>query len=177
MASAAGRANAGPISHVVYIIQRDRSFNNLFLGFPGASTQNYGYDTLGTKIPLHAQSIATNWDIDHSSTAFFSHWLTFQEPGPSAPGIFSARWAGPAKDFNGAMARIERLLQEPYLSADPNHEGILLHSVYHRPNGWDFIPPGAKIPCGESSMWGDYHLLEALLLVARMADGRYCTFF
>jgi XTP/dITP diphosphohydrolase len=29
-----------------------------------------------------------------------------------APGIFSARWAGPNKDFNAAMARIERLLQE-----------------------------------------------------------------
>jgi len=29
-----------------------------------------------------------------------------------APGIFSARWAGETKDFNGAMARIERLLQE-----------------------------------------------------------------
>ena len=29
-----------------------------------------------------------------------------------APGIFSARWAGPMKDFNTAMARIERLLQE-----------------------------------------------------------------
>jgi len=29
-----------------------------------------------------------------------------------APGIYSARWAGPQKDFNEAMARIERLLQE-----------------------------------------------------------------
>jgi XTP/dITP diphosphohydrolase len=29
-----------------------------------------------------------------------------------APGIFSARWAGPSKDFNAAMTRIERLLQE-----------------------------------------------------------------
>jgi XTP/dITP diphosphohydrolase len=29
-----------------------------------------------------------------------------------APGIFSARWAGPGKDFSVAMARIERLLQE-----------------------------------------------------------------
>jgi XTP/dITP diphosphohydrolase len=28
------------------------------------------------------------------------------------PGIHSARWAGPTKDFNGAMTRIERLLQE-----------------------------------------------------------------
>src|ERR1700685_1492794 len=29
-----------------------------------------------------------------------------------APGIYSARWAGPNKDFNEAMARIERLLAE-----------------------------------------------------------------
>ncbi|MFT0877162.1 RdgB/HAM1 family non-canonical purine NTP pyrophosphatase [Rhodopseudomonas sp. G2_2311] len=29
-----------------------------------------------------------------------------------APGIYSARWAGDSKDFGGAMARIERLLQE-----------------------------------------------------------------
>src|SRR6201996_5384829 len=29
-----------------------------------------------------------------------------------APGIYSARWAGPSKDFNAAMTRIERLLGE-----------------------------------------------------------------
>ena len=29
-----------------------------------------------------------------------------------APGIYSARWAGPNKDINEAMARIERLLRE-----------------------------------------------------------------
>ena len=29
-----------------------------------------------------------------------------------APGIYSARWAGPSKDFNSAMTRIERLLAE-----------------------------------------------------------------
>lgn len=29
-----------------------------------------------------------------------------------APGIYSARWAGPSKDFVAAMAQIERLLQE-----------------------------------------------------------------
>ncbi|MBB1089987.1 RdgB/HAM1 family non-canonical purine NTP pyrophosphatase [Rhodopseudomonas pseudopalustris] len=29
-----------------------------------------------------------------------------------APGIFSARWAGEGKDFNAAMAQIERLLRE-----------------------------------------------------------------
>jgi len=29
-----------------------------------------------------------------------------------APGIYSARWAGPSKDFTAAMTQIERLLQE-----------------------------------------------------------------
>jgi hypothetical protein len=79
--------------------------------------------------------------------------------------------------MQAGLTVVHRLLQEPYLSTDPSHEGILLHSVYHRPNGWDYIPPGAKIPCGESSMWGDYHLLEALLLVAKLADSSYYTFF
>jgi unsaturated chondroitin disaccharide hydrolase len=70
-----------------------------------------------------------------------------------------------------------RLLQEPYLSLSTNHEGLLLHSIYHRPNGWDYVPSGAKIPCGESSMWGDYHLLELCLLISRIANSGYYTFF
>jgi hypothetical protein len=69
------------------------------------------------------------------------------------------------------------LLQEPYLAADPQHEGLLLHSIYHRPNGWDYIPPDAKIPHGEACMWGDYHLLELCLLINRLANSRYYTFF
>jgi XTP/dITP diphosphohydrolase len=39
-----------------------------------------------------------------------------------APGIFSARWAGPAKDFTAAMTRIERLLQERGATA-PDRRG------------------------------------------------------
>jgi unsaturated chondroitin disaccharide hydrolase len=70
-----------------------------------------------------------------------------------------------------------RLLQEPYLSVQPDHEGLLLQSIYHHPNGWDYIPAGAKVPSGEASMWGDYHLLELCLLITRMANGGYYTFF
>ena len=51
------------------------------------------------------------------------------------------------------------------------HQGLLLHSVYHRPNGWDAIPAGAKVPAGESSMWGDYHAREVALYVMRVAEG------
>jgi hypothetical protein len=73
---------------------------------------------------------------------------------------------------------LKTLLAEPYLSADPQHEGLILHSVYHRPNGWDYIPPGRKVPSGEASMWGDYHAREAALYVQRLAEGSpYHTFF
>src|SRR5262249_50916557 len=69
------------------------------------------------------------------------------------------------------------LLSEPYLSTNEKHQGLLLHSVYHRPNGWDHIAHGQKIPNGESSMWGDYHLRELALLILREAKGEtYPTF-
>jgi hypothetical protein len=65
----------------------------------------------------------------------------------------------------------------PYL-AGAGHEGLILHSVYHRPNGWDFQPEGSPIPRGESSQWGDYHAREAALYVRRLATSApYLTFF
>jgi hypothetical protein len=82
-----------------------------------------------------------------------------------------------ARYLQAGLAVADTLLQEPYLSTSPTHEGILLHSIYHQPNGWDYTPPGAKVPCGESSMWGDYHMLELGLLLDRMAKGKYYTFF
>lgn len=70
------------------------------------------------------------------------------------------------------------LFEEPYLSTDPRHQGLLLHSVYHRPNGWDYVAPGQKVPNGESSMWGDYHARELALLLLREARcEKYLTFF
>lgn len=70
------------------------------------------------------------------------------------------------------------LLDEPYLALNPNHQGLLLHSVYHRPNGWDCVALGQKVPNGESSMWGDYHLRELALLILREAHGEpYLVFF
>ena len=66
----------------------------------------------------------------------------------------------------------------PYLGTDASHEGLILHSVYHRPNGWDAIPPGRKVPCGEATRWGDYHARELALMIAREAEGKpYLRFF
>ena len=80
--------------------------------------------------------------------------------------------AKPARRYRQAgLTVLDTLLGEPYLSTSALHQGLILHSVYHRPNGWDYIPRGRKVPCGESSMWGDYHAREAALLVQREAMG------
>lgn len=80
--------------------------------------------------------------------------------------------------WQAGLTVLKTLFDTPYLSEDANHQGLILHSVYHRPNGWDYIPQGQKVPCGESSMWGDYHAREVALYVQRIArDETYYTFF
>ena len=77
-----------------------------------------------------------------------------------------------------ALVVAAALFDRPYLSEDPSHQGLILHSLYHRPQGWDYVPPGRKAPCGESSQWGDYHARELALLLLRQLRGEpYLTFF
>lgn len=80
--------------------------------------------------------------------------------------------------WQAGLTVLNTIFNEPYLSTDQNHEGLLLHSIYHRPNGWDHIPAGSKIPNGESSMWGDYHIREAALYLQRIINNEpYYSFF
>lgn len=80
--------------------------------------------------------------------------------------------------FKAGLGITASLFQDPYLSTSAQHQGILLHSVYHRPGGWDHIPEGCSVPCGESSMWGDYHARELALHIDRMIRQEpYYTFF
>ncbi len=80
--------------------------------------------------------------------------------------------------WQAGLTVLDTLFDEPYLSTNPNHQGLILHSIYHRPNGWDHIPEGSRIPNGESSMWGDYHAREAALYLQRIINNEtYYTFF
>lgn len=73
---------------------------------------------------------------------------------------------------------IKSLLSDKYLSLDPEHQGLILHSVYHFPNDWDYKPEGSKIPFGESSMWGDYHAREFAIYLEKILNNEpYYTFF
>ncbi len=82
------------------------------------------------------------------------------------------------KYWQAGLTVVNTLLSEPYLSTQPGHQGLILHSVYHHPNGWDYVPSGRGVPCGESSMWGDYHAREVALYLQRIARGEpYLTFW
>ncbi len=65
-------AGIDKIQHVVIIIQENRSFDNLFQGYPGADTRSYGYNGQGTKIALQPVGLATDWDILHNANGFFA---------------------------------------------------------------------------------------------------------
>lgn len=83
-----------------------------------------------------------------------------------------------AKYWQAGLTVMNSLLDYPYLSTDPKHQGLILHTVYHQPNGWDNVPDGQKIACGESTMWGDYHAREAALYLQRIINGEnYYRFF
>jgi hypothetical protein len=82
------------------------------------------------------------------------------------------------KYTQAGLTTARTLLSDPYLATSNRHQGLLLHSIYHWPNHWDNVPAGRKVACDESSMWGDYHLLELANLIKRMAKKQtYPTFF
>jgi hypothetical protein len=74
--------------------------------------------------------------------------------------------------WQAGLAVCNTLFDEPYLSTGDQHQGLILHSVYHRPNGWDAVPEGGRVPAGESSMWGDYHAREVGLYLLRLLQNK-----
>lgn len=59
------------IKHVVIIIQENRTFNNLFMGYPGATTKTYGYLSTGAKVALEPAPLdESHFLLDYSLSAF-----------------------------------------------------------------------------------------------------------
>ncbi len=116
--------------------------------------------------------------LDHPSDPYNAH-----EPIDSSAAAIGAQGllrlgrylgsdTGDGKRYlQAGLTTLKSLLDAPYLSTGASHQGLILHSIYHRPNGWDHIPEGSAIPNGESSMWGDYHAREVALYVGKLAAG------
>jgi unsaturated chondroitin disaccharide hydrolase len=144
-------------------------------GIPYWDTGAPGLARLGDYLDHPADPFNGLEPVDSSAAAIaaqghlrLGHYLVHYR-GETADGV---------RYVQAGLTVLNTLLDEPYLSTDVKHQGLILHSVYHRPNGWDHVPAGRKIPCGEASMWGDYHAREAALYVQRLTEAApYHTFF
>jgi phospholipase C len=96
------------IKHVVIIVQENRSFDNLFSGYPGAYAATTGVMHTGAKVPLHATSLQ-GVDIWHDWTNAMTAWNNGQMNGFDLNPLTSGGQAGAYP-----YAYIARRLVKPY---------------------------------------------------------------
>ena len=143
-------------------------------GIPYWDTGAPGLAKLGDYLHKPADPFNDHEPVDSSAAAIAAQGLLrlgkyLQQKGDNADAD---------RYWQAGLTILSTIFDEPYLSTAPGHQGLLLHSIYHRPNGWDYVPSGSKIPYGESSMWGDYHAREVALYVQRIINNEtYYTFF
>jgi rhamnogalacturonyl hydrolase YesR len=129
-------------------------------GIPYWDTGAPGLSKLGDYLDRPADPGNPHEPVDSSAAAIACQGL-----------LRTGNLTGQGRYTRAGLTVLRTLLGKPYLSAAKGHQGLVLHSVYHRPNGWDHVPRGSTVPRGESSMWGDYHAREAVLMVGRAAKG------
>jgi phospholipase C len=121
---------AGKIEHVVYIVQENRSFDNVFEGYPGADTVKSGEDSKGKTIELQPVSLTTVYTIDHSVQAMFAACHgTGNLPGTDCRmNGFNKEAASYGSPPNPQYVYIPHSESKPYF--DMAHEGVLADRMF-----------------------------------------------
>lgn len=123
------QTGAGKIEHVVYVVQENRSFNDVFEGYPGAYTVSKGKTSRGRTLRLTPISLKVRYDIDHSAAAMFRACKgTGKLPGTKCTNDgFDLEFlmGGPT---NGQFAYIPHVESKPYF--DMAHEFVLADHMF-----------------------------------------------
>jgi phospholipase C len=64
----------GPIAHVVVLVQENRSFDNLFSGFPGAESATSGKTSTGQVVPLRPWPFEAVGNLNHERMGFLTEF-------------------------------------------------------------------------------------------------------
>jgi phospholipase C len=153
-----------PIQHIVIIMQENRSFENLFHGFPGAKTVNSG-NGHGTQFKLQAIPLKWKYDMDHSHYQFledfdsgkgdgFDEYITsVKNTGPPCSGVNRYNqpscwvWNKSQQFRQMAFSYVQRSDIEPYWTMA--HEYALADNTFSSNNGPTF-PSHQYLVAGES---------------------------
>lgn len=111
-------ASTIPIKHVIVVMQENRSFDNLFHGFPGANTVDVGYGRDGKQYTL--QPIALKWPIDlrHDHPQFLEDYDGGKDDGYDSEITGFKKGAGCADYINHpacwTISKNAKLVQMPF---------------------------------------------------------------
>ncbi len=123
---------AGKIKHIVYIIQENRSFDNMFQGYPKANTVASGKISNGQTVELQPVSLAAYYVIDHSASAMFAACNgTGKLPGTDCRMDGFNREAtsgGPSNVKYPEYVYVPHTESKPYF--DMAHEGVLADNMF-----------------------------------------------
>jgi phospholipase C len=97
----AGSANQP--THVIIIVQENRTVDNLFQQLPGIDTQNYGLNSHGQQVPLTETGLGVAYDPSHRHQAFVKEYYNgkfngFDKEicGKGCPADFAYSYVDPA---------------------------------------------------------------------------------
>ncbi len=172
---------AGKITHVVYIVQENRSFDNLFQGYPGADTVSSGKDSHGKTITLQPFTLGRAYDIDHSAQAMFAACNgTGKLPGTKCRmNGFNKEgdWGGPV---NPEYVFVPHRESKPYF--DMAHEWVLADRMFQSQLDESFVAHqyiiaaqadwSVDLPAGQWGCGASRYDKVSTITVDRNPDGR-----
>ncbi len=121
---------AGKIKHIVYIVQENRSFNDLFYGYPGALTVKSGKISTGETVKLEPVPLSRQYVIDHSLAAFISAC----DGTGSLPGTDCRNDGFNNEENGGGPVKYSEYVYVPHSDSKPYfdmaHEGALADHMF-----------------------------------------------
>ncbi|MBV8489076.1 MAG: hypothetical protein JO199_01010 [Candidatus Eremiobacteraeota bacterium] len=113
-----------PIKHVIIVLQENRTFDNIFHGYPGANYAKTGIGLNGASIPLHEVHLMTSWDPAHA----YEDWQVEYNGGAMNGFERESLDGGTAPFSNFAYSYAKQSDVQPYW--DLAKEGVLADNMF-----------------------------------------------